>query len=966
MKRQKIGAFLSKITMLLILSASESFAVSQVAWDDELDAKQRFVAYPHVHAGLQAMDQSQFDTAIEEFQYALNVAPANPVIAGYLARAYASSGDFARSIETLDRQQLLTPNEKALGQMRNILATDWFNSVLREAQALSGNAVRLRQFLQQDHPKPTSAYGEHQWLGLLANASSAQTNLTAEYALVFDENAPALRRYRLARAIADRDQTGAIEIINQWPVESLVKGISLDEITYQLLEDKQPELSLRLLMRAYPFAASDSADRAVLFARMQTSASQVRDEALFSSFLSQLQSAIVTSRDERDWLTLTSDSATPKLDTMMASLAIFPENQAMYFEEIERRLRANEHLPAGVQWAVFVRQMPIGHDSLLEALSYRLLAAGDDQQAWDVLMFRYPFQTMPLALRTELIGRLALIAKADPPLVSTQAQLQLSTPLSNATLRELQASILYDLGNCNGVRSVLGDLDTDQSSRSWRMIGECYQKLQRPGLAQLAFEKAVASSPTPENQRALAYAAFGNKDLTTALTAWMSLTQSGNLSASDQLAAVVTAHAATQNALAKQWLLAYETVGGPTTARYWALKAQLISSDSLANAIEAMQYSLALDPKAGNYVLLADWQQQVDDMDGAVASLKTAITLEPNNSVALAQLGFIEYAHGNYASAQMHLTTALAGRPNDPRLTQQLAYTHQKLGENETAIQYAQTAIEQLDQFTKEEITPGQEQTLYALRRMNEDMKRRWTLSADALIGSSAAASANAPEPGQNYRNYTQIEVDYRLGNPAIDNGRTLSIYARVFGGSTGTGSPWSMSNPVLGLGLRWKPLSEQVMYLAIERQTPLDAVANQEADTLLRASASFFNDGQYSDDWHPLGAGWIAQNLYLDAAYYLNSDAYALTADYRFGYHHKLSHGQTVEPYARALANQISNESTTDLRLAAGVRWNLWANETTYSAYSRRFYVGIEIQGALQTYQSDRFAFLLNMGARW
>jgi bacteriophage N4 adsorption protein A len=524
MKRQKIGAFLSKITMLLLLSTSASFALSQVAWDDELDARQRFVAYPHVHAGLRAMDQSQFNTAIEEFQYALNVAPANPVIAGYLAQAYASSGDFARSVETLDRQQLLTPNEKALGQMRNILATDWFNSVLREAQALSGNTVMLRQFLQQDHPKPTSAYGERQWLGLLANASSAQTNLTAEYALVFEENATILRRHQLARAIADLNQTGAIEIIDQWPVESLARGISLDEITYQLLEDKQPELSLRLLMRAYPFAASDSADRAVLLARMRASASQAPDKAVFSSFLSQLQSEIDTGRDERDWLTLTSGSTTPKLDAMMASLPIFPENQTIYFEEIERRLRANERLPAGIQWAVFVRQMPIGHDSLLDALSYRLLASGD-QQAWDVLMLRYPFQAMPLALRTELIGRLVLIAKADPPLVSTQAQLQLSTPLSTATLRELQASILYDVGNCNGVRSVLGDLDTDQSARSWRMIGECYQKLQRPGLAQLAFEKAVASSPTPDNQRALAYAAFDNKDFNTALAAWMSLTE---------------------------------------------------------------------------------------------------------------------------------------------------------------------------------------------------------------------------------------------------------------------------------------------------------------------------------------------------------------------------------------------------------------------------------------------------------
>lgn len=38
----------------------------------------------------------------------------------------------------------------------------------------------------------------------------------------------------------------------------------------------------------------------------------------------------------------------------------------------------------------------------------------------------------------------------------------------------------------------------------------------------------------------------------------------------------------------------------------------------------------------------------------------------------------------------------------------------------------------------------------------------------------------------------------------------------------------------------------------------------------MLRASASFFNGGKYSDEWHPNGSGWFAQNLYLDAAQYV------------------------------------------------------------------------------------------------
>lgn len=102
----------------------------------------------------------------------------------------------------------------------------------------------------------------------------------------------------------------------------------------------------------------------------------------------------------------------------------------------------------------------------------------------------------------------------------------------------------------------------------------------------------------------------------------------------------------------------------------------------------------------------------------------------------------------------------------------------------------------------------------------------------------------------------------------------------------------------------------------------------------MLRASASFFNGGKYSDEWHPNGSGWFAQNLYLDAAQYIRRDIQAWTADYRVSWHQKVANGQTIEPYAHVQDNGYRDKGTQGAQLGGvGVRWNIWTGETHYDA---------------------------------
>jgi adsorption protein A len=134
-----------------------------------------------------------------------------------------------------------------------------------------------------------------------------------------------------------------------------------------------------------------------------------------------------------------------------------------------------------------------------------------------------------------------------------------------------------------------------------------------------------------------------------------------------------------------------------------------------------------------------------------------------------------------------------------------------------------------------------------------------------------------------------------------------------------------------------------------------------------LRASASFLNGGRHSDDWHPARNGWLSRNLYVDAAHYLKGNISALAADYRTGYHRRISAGQTLEPYWHMQFTVTRNVRVErDSRTGFGVRWNVWHGDTRYDAAPHKVTVGMEFQQAVETYLSDRRGLFFTVGTRW
>jgi adsorption protein A len=668
--------------------------------------------------------------------------------------------------------------------------------------------------------------------------------------------------------------------------------------------------------------------------------------------------------DEHGWVDLLAKAFAKEPERILSFTPHFATNQA-YQDQIvlEAALTSGNQVFA----SAYIKELAskLNKDpQLVEFLSYQLAKDGGTAQAIQILMQAYPFVDASPQLQKKLVLRLATMIEQNPKLVSTTELGILAKPMNSFDLRGIQANLFAALKNCSVVRSLLSDFSIPHSETEWRLLGQCYQ-VNQPGLAEYAYQKAMAMNPNIVNTRAYAYQAFAVKNYSQSLSAWRSM-DIKEMSNQDLESAALTAISAQEPQYALDYLAQLDQRSAPKDALYWWLEAQLELKEYPSIAAEDLKKAIALAPTVAYYNQLASIQQELNQTTEATSSLETALKLDPSNTNTQASLAYAYYQNGQMAQARTLFLSANQAQPDDSRTIKQLAYTDQKLGLNEEALKYTELAIDDYHLQAPDDLTAENQNQLFGLQRMHEDLTRRWTFSVDATGGNQVTTVPNSGQPGLTSRSYSQAEAAYRLGDPAIDDGKTFSAYSRVFAGSGTLNTALPLYAPMAAAGFRWKPIGSQNINLAVEEQTPLDHVAGNQTQAMLRASASFLNSGAYSDDWHPTGPGWVAQNLYLDAAHYMTSGLTSLTSDYRISYHDKIVIGQTIEPYTHLQLNTLNNQVNHDLRVGLGVRWNYWSGNTQYNAYPSKVYIGLEAQHAFTTYLNEKNVIFLSLGGRW
>jgi bacteriophage N4 adsorption protein A len=640
-------------------------------------------------------------------------------------------------------------------------------------------------------------------------------------------------------------------------------------------------------------------------------------------------------------------------------------------ERFDLALGQGQYAEAQRQAEALIAQ-PEGY-RLLDPLSYRLMEAGASGEAKQLLLDAYPFTGNTHS--AALWARLAVLAGKQPALFSADDRTRLRQPLDSSALRIAQLQVLGALYDCEGIRRVMVDLSPDYPAAAWRQLGDCYSK-DRPGLAEYAYAQAGKLEPTTDATRALAYQAYSAQDYETALLAWRSV-PAAHLQQADLIAAATTALTIHETAVARAWLDAYAARGGRQDGTYWWLRAQADEPGNPALARAELENAVALQPDPRYYARLAALQAQAGDAQQALVSWQHASALAPHDGKLAASLGYAYLQAGQPQQALAQFERAHQADPDNPALTRQLLYVNQQLGDYAQARAYAEQAIDQFggigatDSVGASSDTAQDQDDLYSLRRLHENLDRTWSFNADVSLGDTVSSAANSVAPGVSYRSYAQFEAQYHL-DPALTGGdlNTLTAYARLFAGSGVTGTVWPVHEAMLGIGLHWKPLTSQNIVLTVEQQTPADNSRDTRNDTMLRASGSWSFGQKFSDDWHASGWGWPTQNFYVDVAHYLRAKESVATLDYRFGVHDKIAGGQTIEPYVHLQYTGIDRAQglnyLRDGRAGLGVQWNLWYGESHYDAYPHRLSVAVEGQHAFTTYLRDKNAVFLIVRTQW
>ena len=313
--------------------------------------------------------------------------------------------------------------------------------------------------------------------------------------------------------------------------------------------------------------------------------------------------------------------------------------------------------------------------------------------------------------------------------------------------------------------------------------------------------------------------------------------------------------------------------------------------------------------------------------------LRRATELAPENGLFLQEYGMRLAAMATpaeRAQAVAPLRKAAMLLPENPDLAQALAFRLIETGEPEEARAQLRRSIDLLP--------PSADVQRFAAQRQHESLERRNRLS----LATSWSPDGVRRSAGQRRNDEFShgVLLDHPLDGPLANK---LSAYGRIMASGTDGDALDTVGG---GVGLRYMPFQSINLNLYGELFREDKRVADN--DLMLRASASFLDQGEYRNDWRADQNHWPERSLYLDAAWWVDESERLLVTRFTRGHAFKLptSSAQTLSPYL--VGQGTEQDRQQDLRVGAGLRWQLWFDDDRYNAYRRRLSMSVEYQQAL------------------
>lgn len=641
--------------------------------------------------------------------------------------------------------------------------------------------------------------------------------------------------------------------------------------------------------------------------------------------------------------------------------------------------RMGRMIEAQTLWELHYRQTD--NLSSLNQATYLAVNAGDRAHAQQLL--ESAFDRHGGRLPATALQRLAGLYAAAPSTTPEQQRRMalLLNRVDGATRGQLLAQ-LAETGQCDAVQHAIGS--HPQAAGDYRALGRCAMP-DRPGEAVVYYQQAEKLGDRG-SRLPLAYALEAAGDSAGALAIWRSFPTAA---LSDN--ARLTASRSALNVGDSQTAETYWQQSTTRGANEWALGAAIADArGDHAQALQRQRQALQQAPDAGHFYAASVTAQKAGDLPQSTAWLAEAVHHEPNNPRYRADYGMRlagAETREERATAIPYLQQATRDFPEDNRLGETLAWRYDEVEDSASARKELRRVIDlEQNPVAADDEDGSMEARRYRQRRAHETLSRRDSRTI-ASTWSPAGISTNdfvRPDDSKGSRRRSDSQNvqlamwDHALGEEPSRAGSTLSVYGRVLLGGQGRSS--YAESLAAGVGLRYKPWGTQNInfYGEIYKQSQFDdddshslslgqmlvpeklfdqvndhrKDGHTTTDYLLRATASFLDQGKYRNDWRVDENEWDERFLYLDAAWWTKAGDHQWLSRFQQGHAWKLpfSGAQTIMPYGflEFASQDPSNDWRQDLRTGVGLRWQWWYDEDRYNAYRSKLTVRTEYQQSL------------------
>nr|WP_239482018.1 phage receptor [Pseudomonas insulae] len=662
----------------------------------------------------------------------------------------------------------------------------------------------------------------------------------------------------------------------------------------------------------------------------------------------------------------------------LAWLSRQPPSNAVVKQRAELLQAAGRSEAAAGEWLRYYRAS--GDLRALDQASFLALAGGRREQAQQLLEDAYDRRhgRLPAPLLARLGGLYAQPATALPP----QRVAPLLDQVDAATRAQLLGR-LAEAGHCDLVRGNAGAQPREVGQ--WRALGRCAMP-DRPGEAVVYYRQAQQAGD-PSVGPALAYALAAAGEPEQAWPIWRAQPLA-TLDDSARLAASRAAlSAGDHDAAERYWQLAQRR-----SADDWALGAQIAAARGDAQlALQRQREALRQAPDAGHYYAAAASAERAGERAQSTAWLAEAVRLAPNDPRFRADYGMRLAGAADQAErhrAIPYLQQASRDFPEDYRIAETLAWRYDEAEDSAVARRELERAIDLEQQPVLDDDEESLEARRFRQRRAHQVLSQRDNLTLASVWSPAGIATYSVPvsatQTGEQRRASSQnVQIaiwDHALGEEPTRNGSSLSVYGRVLAGNAGRKRYTQYIGT--GVGLRYKPFGQLNLNLYGEiykqNQDPTegnpdevfpglrlhkigtpkkferyvrerDRYAQTSTDYLLRATASFLDQGDYRNDWRVDEEQWNERFLYLDAAWWTKAGDHQWLSRFQQGHVWKLpvDSPQTLMAYGfgEFATQDPDNDWRQDLRSGVGLRWQYWYGDDRYNAYRAHVTLRTEYQ---------------------